>query len=255
MAKIVTDLEQIEILEEIIVNAEDFLFLISPYFKLDERLRRLLSGFKSKRRGQLIIVYGKNENDKRKSLSDEDLDFFKSFQNVNIRYLEQLHAKIYLNESMCLTTSLNLHRFSIKNNFEVGLLTESRPLAVFQDIASSFFSSVNQTLDSQAYSAAMTIIQKSVSYFDRGDVEERKLFGLLPGKFENKVFANVSRIGFCIRTKSTIPFNKERPYSAAAFTSWNRYKNPDYKEKYCHQCGKDYATTIAKPICLSCFHS
>jgi hypothetical protein len=67
-----------------------------------------------------------------KSWSIDDLDYFKGFRNVEIRYNENLHAKYYANESSSIITSLNLYEYSMKNNigsgvlFERGLLSEDR---------------------------------------------------------------------------------------------------------------------------------
>ena len=48
---------------------------------------------------EIIVIYGKNPDNKTKSLSDEDLKFFKSFPNIQIRYEKRLHAKFFANES------------------------------------------------------------------------------------------------------------------------------------------------------------
>jgi len=56
--------------------------------------------------------------------------------------------------------------------------------------------------------------------------------------------------GYCIRTGEQIPFNIQKPYSDKAYKSWAQYKNPNYKEKYCHKTGKisDGKTSMANPI-------
>src|ERR1700679_3590852 len=105
MPKLLNRFELAKELQTIIENTSEYLILISPYFKLNEELKRALSKLKLNTNLELIIVYGKNEEDKRKSLSDEDIAFFKSFSNIEIRYHKRLHAKIYTNEDKCLITS------------------------------------------------------------------------------------------------------------------------------------------------------
>jgi NMD protein affecting ribosome stability and mRNA decay len=37
------------------------------------------------------------------------------------------------------------------------------------------------------------------------------------------------------------------------YSSWAKFKNPDYAEKFCHDCGKPNKTSLRKPVCLSCY--
>ena len=57
-------------------------------------------------------------------------------------------------------------------------------------------------------------------------------------------------IGYCIRTGEKINFTPDRPLSDSAYKSWSRYKDKDYKEKYCHYSGEpsNGETSFAKPI-------
>ncbi|MFN4950792.1 MAG: hypothetical protein ACK5F0_04165, partial [Flavobacteriales bacterium] len=63
-------------------------------------------------------------------------------------------------------------------------------------------------------------------------------------------FKEKPTMGYCIRTGEKIPFNPEKPFSAKAFAEWSKFKNPHYKENYCHQSGvKSYGkTSFAKPV-------
>ena len=56
--------------------------------------------------------------------------------------------------------------------------------------------------------------------------------------------------GYCIRTGEMIEFNIQKPYSDKAYKSWSQYKNPNYKENFCHKTGKpsDGKTSMANPI-------
>ena len=57
-------------------------------------------------------------------------------------------------------------------------------------------------------------------------------------------------IGYCIRTGKEIAFNIERPMEYEAFKMWNKFKNPDFPEKYCHFSGElsNGETSVNKPI-------
>ena len=73
-----------------------------------------------------------------------------------------------------------------------------------------------------------------------------------PKRRTEKATVDKPQNGFCIRCKTTIPANPGEPYCASCFRTWNRFKNPDYKEEHCHTCGTDMETTKAKPVCLPC---
>ena len=71
-------------LEELIKDAKERLILISPFLKLNDRIKEL--------------TY------------------------IRTSFCKNLHAKCYLNEEMCIVTSLNLYEFSQVNNNEMGVL-------------------------------------------------------------------------------------------------------------------------------------
>lgn len=67
---------------------------------------------------------------------------------------------------------------------------------------------------------------------------------------------SLPRDGFCIRCGGSIPFNISRPYCVPHYKSWERYKNPNYEEHYCHCCGAtglNPRPTLAKPLCRECY--
>ncbi len=61
---------------------------------------------------------------------------------------------------------------------------------------------------------------------------------------------NIIGTGYCIRTGKEIPFNIEKPMVYEAFKMWNKYKNPDYEENYCHFSGEpsDGQTSVKQPV-------
>jgi hypothetical protein len=242
MAKFLNRFELTGELHSIIEKAKEYLILISPYIKLTDSIKNSLSKHKVTSKFELIVIYGKNEADKSKSLSDYDMDFFKSFPNVTIGYHKRLHAKMYLNEFNCLLTSMNLHEYSMNENIEFGILTQSK----LTDIISG-------SLDKETAAFAEYIIEKSTIEFEKKVKKEKSFFGFFTKYGDPEIKVEKSRYGYCIRTGMQIPFNPSQPYSGDAFYSWNQYKNPDYKERYCHQCGENYSTSMRKPVCGNCF--
>lgn len=102
-------------LEELIKDAKDRLILISPFLKLNDRIKELLSD-KNRLKIDVRIVYGKSE------LQPEEINWLNELTYVRTSFCKNLHAKCYLNEELCIITSLNLYEFSQVNNNEMGVL-------------------------------------------------------------------------------------------------------------------------------------
>ena len=102
-------------LEELIKKASDRLLLISPFLKLNDRIRELLED-KNRLKIDVRIVYGKSE------LQPEEINWLKECTFIRTSFCKNLHAKCYINEESCIVTSLNLYEFSQVNNNEMGIL-------------------------------------------------------------------------------------------------------------------------------------
>ncbi|MEN1929473.1 phospholipase D family protein [Luteimonas sp. MJ250] len=102
-------------LEELIKDAKDRLILISPYLKLNDRVKELLAD-KNRLKIDVRIVYGKSE------LQPAEISWLREQTYIRTSFCKSLHAKCYLNEELCIVTSLNLYEFSQVNNNEMGIL-------------------------------------------------------------------------------------------------------------------------------------
>jgi len=102
-------------IENIIIKAKSELLFITPYLKLSPTLVQRLTET-DRRNVRIQLVYGKSElhpNEKRQ---------LEALANLELFYLENLHAKCYLNEHTLVVSSMNLYEFSEKNNREMGIL-------------------------------------------------------------------------------------------------------------------------------------
>jgi phosphatidylserine/phosphatidylglycerophosphate/cardiolipin synthase-like enzyme len=115
MAKFLTTNGVNYVIEEIIKGAKERLVLVSPYLQLNERIKELLS---SGYRPDVVtqIVYGKRE------LDSPERQWLGSVPHVQTRFCQNLHSKCYLNENLCVITSMNLYLFSQQNNNEMGIM-------------------------------------------------------------------------------------------------------------------------------------
>ena len=116
-------------LEELIKDAQDRLILISPFLKLNDRMKELLAD-KNRLKIDVRIVYGKSE------LQPQEIEWLRGLTFIRTSFCKNLHAKCYMNEELCIVTSLNLYEFSQVNNNEMGILIRrSEDAELYKDVA------------------------------------------------------------------------------------------------------------------------
>lgn len=104
-------------LEKLIKEACERLIIISPYLKFNDRFKALLED-QDRMRIDIRIIYGKSE------LAPQEINWLGSLESVRTSFLQNLHAKCYLNERAVIITSMNLYEFSQLNNDEMGVYIE-----------------------------------------------------------------------------------------------------------------------------------
>jgi phosphatidylserine/phosphatidylglycerophosphate/cardiolipin synthase-like enzyme len=101
-------------LQQLINKANERLILISPYLKINEKIKQSLED-KNRMKIDIRVIYGKNE------LQPEENNWLKSMTSIRSSFCKDLHAKCYLNENEAIITSMNLYEFSQVNNNEMGI--------------------------------------------------------------------------------------------------------------------------------------
>jgi phosphatidylserine/phosphatidylglycerophosphate/cardiolipin synthase-like enzyme len=117
MAKFLTTTGTNYQLEELIKGASERLILISPFLKLNDRMKELLED-KNRLKIDVRIVYGKSE------LQPQEIEWLRGLTYIRTSFCKNLHAKCYMSEELCIITSLNLYEFSQVNNNEMGVLIQ-----------------------------------------------------------------------------------------------------------------------------------
>lgn len=216
-------------LQQLINQSQDTLILISPYLKINERLRQSLDD-KDRMKIDIRVVYGKNE------LQPDQINWLKSLKSVRTSFCENLHAKCYLNESEAIVTSMNLYEFSQVNNQEMGIyVTKADDPQLYDEIYN----------EARRLIRISDEVRLSVEKIVEAEVKTAERTG-------DKKAANGEK-GVCIRCKKEIALNPSAPYCVECYKSWKKYENYSYQEKYCHICGKDNVSTINKPVCIDCY--
>ncbi|WP_299708992.1 phospholipase D family protein [uncultured Tenacibaculum sp.] len=282
MSKFLTGKPLEEKLTDIIWNAKKYVVIISPFIRLDSHVRSIFDKIKATHEIHLILIFGKNEGYKQKSLREDDFEYFKNFKNISILYNKNLHAKHYSNEKEGLITSLNLYDYSMINNIEYGvhfsksilnptekLFEETEDFTdelIFEKSHVVFLkkpqykkkllgltksyqnSTVLFDISSEFFNGYNYEI-KSLSEFDYENLNDvDKVYDKKPER-QNKIELE-PEFGFCIRTGEQIPYNPQKPFSYYAFKTWQQFENYNYAENYCHKTGKESygKTSMNNPI-------
>mgnify|MGYP002795203747 CR=1 FL=1 len=143
-------------LEELIRDAREKLYIISPYLKLSDNIKELLND-KEKDKVDVRIIFGKQE------LIPSEMSFLQSFKYVKLYFSKNLHAKCYLNEKKMIISSMNLYEFSQQNNREMGILIEREiesDAPVYSDAWRDIESILNNAIDFSYVEAPRDIIME-----------------------------------------------------------------------------------------------
>ncbi len=202
----------------LISGADEHLFIITPYLKLNPLLRSLLE--QKRNEGIPVKILCRKRPD--------EMPFFASLRNLDIRVNESLHGKAYFSERDAIITSLNLTELGESRNIEFGLY-------VSQEDEPEFFKDLSDTLMECFFSGAKTEI--------------------LPHESELVRIRDMSK-GFCIRCRNSIRFDINRPLCPDCYAAWNKYRNTRFKERYCHSCGGiNVYGNFNRPLCRTCYSS
>lgn len=176
MAKFLNTSATTYYLEELIKHSRERLYLISPYLKLNDRIKELLED-KNRMKIDIRIVYGKSE------LQPAEASWLKTLTYVRTSYCQNLHAKCYISEDSCIITSLNLYEFSQVNNNEMGiLLTRENDVDVYRD---AYEEAQRIIRISEEVKISLDVVQKT------DDIEEQAIMqqnqGLTTAKLAEKL--------------------------------------------------------------------
>ena len=248
-------------LTELIKNTDKELFIISPYLKISTMMKNYLISID--RKGlPITITYRPPDS----NINDGDLSFFQDLGHLRLYQCENLHSKCFINEKEGIITSMNLHEHSQTHNWEMGIkFSRKDDPAIFADVTKELRTMSTQ-MKLQALQPKVAEPEQKYHTPSVAHKTSAKPHGKLaykPPEAPNKstllkILDVVSGAdAYCIRCgKGLKTFDLQKPYCDKCYASWARYKNPKYKEKFCHACGceeKDYPTSFEKPCCKHCF--
>ncbi len=218
--------------EELIREAKERHYIISPYLKLSDNVKELLND-KEREKVEVRVIFGKQE------LNPTEMAFLQNLRYVRLFFSKNLHAKCYLNEKTMIIASMNLYEFSQQNNREMGILIDRN-----NDADRQVYDDAWKDIESMLHNADDFAYVKAPKEPEKPKIEPK------PIPVKASATQNSKPNGFCIRTGQPIPFNPEKPLGYEAFKSWNQFGDPNYPEKFCHFSGEpsNGETCVAKPI-------
>ena len=242
-------------LTDIIKNSEQELCIISPYLKIPIQTKNYLKSI-DKESIPITIIYRSDFK-----INEDDLTFFKELKQLELLHCENLHSKCYINEKEGLITSMNLHEHSQTHNWEMGIrFSKQTDLEIYEDVIKELRHLQNQTKQfilntgvaeaKQQYKIEHSPKPVRRPVFKPNEAPHKGLI--------TKILDTVTgEAAYCIRCGKGMPkFDLQKPYCDKCFSSWARYKNIKYKEKFCHACGSDVTKSpisFEKPTCKSCY--
>lgn len=211
-------------LQQLLKDTKEKLILISPYLKINERLKQGLQDL-DRFKYDIRIVFGKNE------LDPAEQNWLRSLPAVRTSYCQNLHAKCYLNEKSAIITSMNLYEFSQVNNHEMGILVE-------RDKDGELYTSI--------YEEAMRLVRIS---------DEIKITVAQVPKTQGsaELKSGTAPSGHCIRCNAELKLNPMVPYCRDCYGQWKKKSDDSHEEKICHICGKATKSSLNKPSCYECY--
>ena len=219
----------------LIRSAKEFLYLVSPYNKHPQHLRELLTA--AIHRGVRVTLLYRDDKE----------------QHEGVRYLEQegakvlpvkwLHSKIYMNESTALASSMNLLDSSFNNSSEFCFRIDFANNGPLYHELVEYVKDIRSRGERRNPSAAT----------DKSTPAKTAAKSAPPPPRSAPKAAAAGATGHCIRCGVGIPLNPEEPLCDKHYKTWKRYQDRDYEENYCHLCGEEHNTSMAKPLCRKCW--
>ncbi|AFE04692.1 hypothetical protein COCOR_02514 [Corallococcus coralloides DSM 2259] len=238
-------------LSRLITEAEQRLLLVSPYVQFDKlrKLVREVQGALAKGVSVTLVLREKDFSTGKKDPLDSDALTQLRQANMKVLLVKDLHAKVYISEKNALLTSLNLLESSINNSIEIGTWIPS---------GTAEYAAVEAFLKSEILPTAQVVPSLSAPAAKTPEPPAPKREPRAAPAREARVPRQVAvpdafATGHCIRCRDGLEFNMDRPLCRGCFSSWKKYEDKNYAEKYCHGCGEPKKTSMAKPLCHPCF--
>lgn len=235
---------------DVIRTARNHVILVSPYNKFWDHLRDEIR-LAVQRGVRVTAVYRDGED-------TADMEWLGTV-GATVYAVDKLHAKIFLNESLLLLTSMNLHESSSKNSHEIALrIDDGETNREIRDYVQNRLMRLGHKVHPKPLNTEKAAPVREVAGNEQPKPFTHKPDLRAPQTLMRKVLGALTQAvtpGRCIRCEQPIVYNPDRPLCDDCFKVWNRYQDPDYAEACCHRCGRKSETSYAKPLCRACYQA
>ena len=262
MAKFLTTAGITDSLEKIIKQARKRLILISPYLQINLRIRNLIeekdreirtkveSPFSKvkdfitnegiQRDMKIIIVYRTGE------VKADERSWLQGIHSIQTIALNNLHAKIYLNENYALHTSMNLYQSSQENNYETGILVtrgnwNDRERKLYNAISKHAEELIRYGKEENSPTPIPTEVIAATPSPPKQPTRRRTMAATLERP----------STGYCIRCDDSIAIESQ-PFCEKGWQTWNQHKKDGWPGNDCLFC-KAPKKFKRQPLCLKCY--
>jgi hypothetical protein len=240
---------------EVIESATLQIALVSPYIDRVGHLEQALVKAKARRINILVVlrqdgqIIGGNN-------SKEALEWFAE-KDITVKAVPNLHAKFYMNESQGVISSMNLLRSSWSGSLELGIaVTGDQHGRLVEYLRGHLMPLVSDAQIKAQVNRSETVkpMYDTIGRRSPAQVRERPNGGWLGQLIRG---LRLGSSGYCIRCGGDLSpseVDSDKVLCEKDYRSWARFKNPDFPEKYCTSCGREWQTTYSKPECSDCYY-
>lgn len=207
----------------VVREANKYVIAVSPYLKLWTRAEQAIEQA-LKRRVEITFFVRDQEN----QVANDSVAWLTS-HGAKVYAVGFLHAKIYLNETTTLISSINMLDTSVEKSKEIAMRVRD------PDDAQQIRDYVEKW------------IRPSAQLIPGGQVDS-DFFGPKADKRRPRI-----GMGFCIRCGMGLVLDPSKPLCDVCYDSWAEWKNEDYPENVCHACGRQVPVTYGRPLCKGCY--
>jgi len=249
-------------------NANKSLLLVTPYFDGWDRFAIAIKDAVLKRHVAVVLLVRGGDDRARQEATTRELAAI----GVRVEFLRRLHAKVYINESQAILTSMNLLKSSANDSWEIALRARAgRDTDAYREVLQHAYSLVRRAENDADISAkrrsppADARVQETPRVAPSSHTPERprSVFHRMLDEFvrivtlaehrEKAAGHARPRCGSCIRCRAPVPFDLDQPFCLECRGIWMKFKNHKHRENFCHACGDKSETSAARPRCRPCY--
>lgn len=222
----------------LIKETEEFCYIVTPYYKPWPVLEHSLEQAAQKKK-RISFIFRYEADSMGRGLNGHIEKLNKGYK-FEIRLLENLHSKLYINEKKAIISSMNLYEASQTRNFEIGYLFDSG-----YEVKQIFKEFIEEEL------LCVKPNQLYKGWFSEELVKQKEE--------KNKIIESIKEAGFCVKCGKKISYDKSsnvcHPRIVRCQPCWQLNPFPEeWRERinYCHYCGKPHQGKLTDPLHFEC---